>query len=98
MTAPIRSLEPRDEPRWRALFRAYIAFYKADVADSVLDRTWSRLSVCIRKRRYPSEQDALAMVNRTHLPLRPYRCERCRQFHLTSRTKGKRMPRPAEIT
>jgi hypothetical protein len=27
-------------------------------------------------------------------PLRPYHCDRCRQFHLTSRTKGKRMVRP----
>jgi len=27
--------------------------------------------------------------------LRHYRCDRCRQFHLTSRTKGKRIPRLA---
>jgi hypothetical protein len=31
---------------------------------------------------------------RADVPLRPYRCDRCRQFHLTSRTKGKRVPRP----
>jgi hypothetical protein len=31
------------------------------------------------------------------LPLRPYRCDRCRLFHLTSRTKGKRTP-PAALT
>ncbi len=28
------------------------------------------------------------------IPLRHYRCDRCGQFHLTSRTKGKRIPRP----
>ena len=40
------------------------------------------------------------------LVLRSYRCDRCRQFHLTSRTKGKRVvgigavhgsPHPAAI-
>lgn len=57
----------------------------------------TRLSICIKKVRYPSERDALATAQRAKLPLRPYRCERCRQFHLTSRTKGKRIPRPADI-
>ena len=27
--------------------------------------------------------------------LRHYRCDRCGSFHLTSRRKGKRIPRPA---
>ncbi|GHH20233.1 hypothetical protein GCM10008023_27910 [Sphingomonas glacialis] len=27
----------------------------------------------------------------SRLVLRSYRCDRCRQFHLTSRTKGKRV-------
>ncbi|HMI18469.1 MAG TPA: hypothetical protein VK533_02885 [Sphingomonas sp.] len=53
----------------------------------------TRLSVCTRKARYPSEADALAVAQRADFPLRPYRCDRCRQFHLTSRTKGKRTPR-----
>ena len=53
----------------------------------------TRLSVCVRKARYPSEADALAVAERANVPLRPYRCDRCRQFHLTSRTKGKRLPR-----
>ena len=55
----------------------------------------TRLSICIRKVTYPSERDALVIAQRAKLPLRPYRCERCRQFHLTSRTKGKRISRPA---
>ncbi|HMI40303.1 MAG TPA: hypothetical protein VK485_03605 [Sphingomicrobium sp.] len=55
----------------------------------------TRLSICLKKARYPSEQDALLVAQRAGVTLRPYRCDRCRKFHLTSRTKGKRMPRPA---
>jgi hypothetical protein len=54
----------------------------------------TRLSICASKARFASEQDALAVVARAGYALRPYRCDRCRQFHLTSRTKGKRVPRP----
>lgn len=54
----------------------------------------TRLSVCVRKLRYPSENEASSAAQRTDLPLRPYRCDRCAQFHLTSRTKGKRVARP----
>jgi len=50
----------------------------------------TRLSICLRKRQLGSEGDARAGGP----ALRPYRCDRCRQFHLTSRTKGKRVPRP----
>ena len=53
----------------------------------------TRLSICIKKARFPSEAEALLVVRRASIPLRPYRCDRCRQFHLTSRTKGKRVPR-----
>ncbi len=53
----------------------------------------TRLSICLKKARYGSEADALLVVQRSGLPLRPYRCDRCRQYHLTSRTKGKRLPR-----
>jgi len=55
----------------------------------------TRLSICLKKARYPSEQDALAAARRAEIELRPYRCDRCRHFHLTSRTKCKRIPRPA---
>lgn len=37
----------------------------------------------------------MAAAREAGLVLRPYRCERCRQFHLTSRTKGKWMPKAA---
>ncbi|MDH7974497.1 hypothetical protein QH494_20095 [Sphingomonas sp. AR_OL41] len=53
----------------------------------------TRLSVCIRKRRFASAEEAIAAGQRTGLTLLPYRCDRCRQFHLTSRTRGKRLPR-----
>jgi hypothetical protein len=58
----------------------------------------TRLSICEKKARYSSEQDALLAASGSGLTLRPYRCDRCGQFHLTSRTKGKRVPRsPAAL-
>ncbi len=56
----------------------------------------TRLSVCIRKARFVSEQEAVLAARSTGLPLRPYRCDRCSRFHLTSRTKGKRTPPAAD--
>jgi hypothetical protein len=61
-------------------------------------RLWSepvrtKLSTCIRKTRFRSEPEALIVALNAGVPLRPYRCDRCRRFHLTSRTKGKRLPR-----
>lgn len=55
----------------------------------------TRLSVCARKVRYRSEAEAQAAAQAASVPLRHYRCDRCGRFHLTSRTKGKRIPRPA---
>ena len=52
----------------------------------------TRLSICNRKARYASEQDALLAAHRATISLRPHRCDRCRQFHLTSRTKGMKLP------
>jgi hypothetical protein len=54
----------------------------------------TRLSICARKVRYGTVQDAVSAAERFGLPLLPYRCDRCGKFHLTSRTKGKRIPRP----
>ena len=54
----------------------------------------TRLSICLKKARFQSAQDALLIAERSDVPLRSYRCDRCRKFHLTSRTKGKRVPRP----
>lgn len=49
----------------------------------------TRLSICRRKRRFPSRQAALDAIVPDGTPLRPYRCDRCTHFHLTGRTKGK---------
>lgn len=54
----------------------------------------TRLSICLRKKRYATESEAQSAAERTGWLLRAYRCDRCGQFHLTSRTKGKRIPRP----
>jgi GNAT superfamily N-acetyltransferase len=43
MTVEIRRLAERDREAWRRLFAAYIEFYKAKVADEVLDLTWQRM-------------------------------------------------------
>lgn len=50
----------------------------------------TKLSTCRRKRRFPSEADAVRAAVKTDGLLRPYRCDRCHYYHLTSRTKGKR--------
>ncbi|ONF96748.1 hypothetical protein SPHI_09420 [Sphingomonas jeddahensis] len=49
----------------------------------------TKLSRCLRKRRFNSAAEAVAFSRAAGLELRPYRCDRCRQFHLTRRTKGK---------
>jgi hypothetical protein len=50
----------------------------------------TKLSVCRRKMRFALEADAVRAALAASITLRPYRCDRCSQFHLTSRTKGKR--------
>ena len=54
----------------------------------------TRLSICERKARYPDAAAAMAFAAEVGLALRPYRCDRCWQYHLTSRTKGRRVARP----
>jgi hypothetical protein len=49
----------------------------------------------LRKAAYRTEEEALATARLAGLELRAYRCDRCWRIHLTSRTKGKRIPRPA---
>jgi hypothetical protein len=55
----------------------------------------TRLSVCRRKARFPTREEALLAIRGGEVSLRPYRCDRCGQFHLTSRIKGKWMPKAA---
>ena len=57
-------------------------------AKSHLMRT--RLFICRKKRRFATEADAITAAQAASIPLRPYLCDRCLGYHLTSRTKGKR--------
>ena len=50
----------------------------------------TRPGICQRKQRYPSLEAATAAAKAARVTLRPYRCELCRLWHLTSRTKGMR--------
>jgi GNAT superfamily N-acetyltransferase len=43
MAVIVRAVEPADEAQWRALFDAYIEFYKETVPQNVIDLTWQRL-------------------------------------------------------
>ena len=43
MSARVRRLEARDKAQWLALFKGYIAFYKAEVAEDVIETTWWRM-------------------------------------------------------
>jgi hypothetical protein len=52
----------------------------------------------LKKQRFASASAAELAMARADIPLRLYQCERCRLFHLTSRTKGKRISRPVAST
>ena len=43
MSITVRRLEAKDKAAWAPLFEAYIAFYKATVAEDVIELTWQRL-------------------------------------------------------
>jgi hypothetical protein len=53
----------------------------------------TRPGVCQKKRRYASRDEAEQVALRAQVTLRAYKCGLCHQFHLTSRTKGLRLPR-----
>lgn len=53
----------------------------------------TRPGICNRKRRFATREEAEAVAAGAPFRLRAYRCELCRQFHLTSRTKGMQTPR-----
>jgi len=50
----------------------------------------TRPGICQAKRRYPTLDEATAAALAADVTLRPYRCDLCRVWHLTSRTKGMR--------
>jgi hypothetical protein len=53
----------------------------------------TRLSICNKKVRYTSEASAVEAAMKAPFALHPYRCDRCWQYHLTGRTKGRRVTR-----
>ena len=53
-------------------------------------KTTSR--ICNRKKRFVSREEAEGAAARADLTLRAYKCELCKQYHLTSRTKGMKLP------
>jgi hypothetical protein len=55
----------------------------------------TRASICVKKKSYLGKDDASLAASRADIILHPYACERCGKFHLTSRTKGRRLPRPS---
>ncbi|MEO9492463.1 MAG: hypothetical protein ABJG26_12655 [Marinomonas sp.] len=56
----------------------------------------TRPSICRKKARYSTrdaaEEVAKGAFEREAVKLRVYACELCRNFHLTSRTKGMKVP------
>jgi hypothetical protein len=59
----------------------------------------TRPGICARKRRFRSEDEAMTVAAKARVTLRVYRCALCRDYHLTSRTKGmRRPPSPHPIT
>ncbi|WP_285711339.1 hypothetical protein [Erythrobacter oryzae] len=53
----------------------------------------TRPGICNRKRRFATREAAEAAALAANVTLRAYKCALCKQFHLTSRTKGLRVPR-----
>lgn len=53
----------------------------------------TRPGICNRKRRFATREEAEAVALAADITLRAYNCALCKQFHLTSRTKGLRVPR-----
>ncbi len=57
----------------------------------------TRQSICAKKAGYANQAEAIEAASCAPFPLHPYYCDRCWQFHLTGRTKGRRMRRPEAI-
>ena len=64
MPIRVRRLEAKDKAAWLALFKGYIAFYKASVADDVIEETWQRLMA-----RRPDFHIGLAAVDESDTPI-----------------------------
>ncbi|HET9628920.1 MAG TPA: hypothetical protein VFP14_05490 [Novosphingobium sp.] len=47
----------------------------------------TRLRICRKKLRHATIAEARAKAREGAVPLRAYRCDKCRHFHLTSRRR-----------
>ncbi len=56
----------------------------------------TRPGICQKKRRFATREAAEAVALGADVTLRAYKCALCRRFHLTSRTKGLRVPRSVD--
>ncbi|AWW73638.1 hypothetical protein CD351_04255 [Erythrobacter sp. KY5] len=52
----------------------------------------TRPAICNRKKRFATREAAEEVAARAPFKLRVYKCSLCRRFHLTSRTKGMKLP------
>ncbi len=53
----------------------------------------TRPGICNRKKSFATRDEAERVAARAPFKLRAYRCDLCRKYHLTSRTKGMKTPR-----
>jgi len=58
----------------------------------------TRPGICQKKRRFDTREAAEEVALAADVTLRAYRCALCKRFHLTSRTKGLRVPRAPSPT
>jgi len=56
----------------------------------------TRLVICQEKQRFGDHDAAMVVAAQHGYAVRPYACDRCGAFHLTSRRTGKRIPRPID--
>ena len=66
----IARLEPGDRPAWEQLFRAYIAFYGRDEAQSMYDRAWTEFQQDRRMHALGAKVDG-ELVGITHFFIHP---------------------------
>jgi hypothetical protein len=72
-----------------------IAVYRQTLAILVPNMR-TRQRICQAKQSYPDRAAADVVAARHGYAVLPYRCDRCHAWHLTSRRKGRRIPKPAE--
>ena len=101
-TAPFSRFASFGAPAGGCLYRPIASLLEAPTPLRPLARPFwcsygpgvrTRPGICQRKRRYETREEAEGVALRAEVTLRAYKCALCGQFHLTSRTKGLRVPR-----